>query len=54
MEDNIRKRIYMYMNDRTPWLHSRNWHTISQLYFNKKKKKNLAVVNITMAGGNVC
>ena len=38
MEDNGRKRIYVYMHDSVTLLYGRNWHNIvNQLYFNLQK-----------------
>lgn len=37
MEDNIRKRMYLYMYDWATLLYRRKWHNIvSQLSFNEK------------------
>ena len=38
MEDNGRKRIYVYMHDSVTLLYGRNWHNIvNQLYSNLQK-----------------
>ena len=36
-DDNMRKRMYVYIYDWVTLLYSRNWHnTVNQLYFDKK------------------
>ena len=54
MEKNMKKKVYVFMDNWITWLYSRNEHnTVNQLYFNKINLKNQLSVSSKFGSQNL-